>query len=118
MDLLCFKGIRNSIGLKLLDKTDAYVRKKLSVEAIIQKLNEVDKIKFACFSPEELHLMKLIQNPSIEQIGSTNKSYIQQLWKKFEFDSEISQEELEKLKKSFSSDKELSKNIENIIRLL
>jgi hypothetical protein len=59
-----------------------YLHKKLSIEYVLEKLLEIDKIQYLCFSENELNYFKLIPN---SQIFSNSDSYLQRLYNKFEF---------------------------------
>jgi hypothetical protein len=118
LDLICLTDFRNSKHLKILKKVELYLKKKFSVEFIVQKLNEIDKIKFVCFTPFEMNLMRMIQNPAIEHNEEVDMNLIQNLWKKYEFEAEIIKEDYDELKNYSKEEKELSPIVDRILKLI
>jgi hypothetical protein len=66
----------------MITKFDDYLHKKLSVENLLEKLLEVDKIQYLFLNENELYYFKMIPN---SQIFLNDDSYIQKLYKQFEF---------------------------------
>lgn len=89
--MLCLRFCRKkSYTILLLDKAEKYVKEKISIEFILKKLNEIDKLKFCLLNKEELYCFQAIPSPNFNEIfsennTSTNLSYIDELYRKFEF---------------------------------
>lgn len=117
---LCGKMSKNML---LLEKTEKYIKEKISIEYIIKKLNEVDKLKFSVFNKDQLVLFNTIPNPNFNEIfseydDSTNKmNYIDQLWRKFEFYQPNVNEEASSYK-NISSQMEQNVMDANILNLI
>lgn len=112
--------------MMFVQKAEDYIKEKISIENILKKLNEVDKIKFSLFNKEQLNLFNTIPNPNFNEIFSQNQnqneeynsmSQIDQLWRKYEFYIPNGNEENDSFKKIFEKS-EKSKIDENIIELV
>jgi hypothetical protein len=68
--------------IQILYKMENYLFKKISVEHMIRKMNDIDKLKFVFFKEEEIVLFDLLDNYKVQ---NTN-TYIQNLWIKYEFE--------------------------------
>lgn len=55
---------RNSAESNLYSKVENYLKKKISLEEIIKKIYEVDKLKFTLFNEDLLNMFSCIPNPS------------------------------------------------------
>jgi hypothetical protein len=74
---LSFKRMKGRIDL-----FEEYLHKKLSIEYVLEKLLEIEKIQFLLLNENELHFFKKLLNP---QVLSKEETYIQNLYNKFEF---------------------------------
>lgn len=89
----------------LLQKAEEYIKEKISIENILKKLNEVDKIKFSIFNKDQLNIFNTIPNPNFNEIFSQNKidpnymNEIDHLWRKYEFYQSNEKEESESFNK-------------------
>jgi hypothetical protein len=98
LELLCVKILRKKeTYLSTLEKVEMYVKKKSSLEYMIKKFNEIDKLKFMLLKNEELEIFNLIQNPHLKTLSGETKNLIQSLWKKFEFQKDLDQKECDRL---------------------
>jgi hypothetical protein len=117
VDLLCPHQIGCRDNLQMIKKIEEYVKKKLSVETMIPKFNEIDKLKFTLLSPIELEMIDLINYreitlPNVQQ----RKTKIQKLWDKYEFNNK---KEIDpNILSNFQPDIKLTKIGENILSLL
>lgn len=107
----------------LIKKAEDYIKEKISIENILKKLNEVDKIKFSIFNTDQLNIFNSINNPNFNEIFSPDKenscdmNLLDQLWRKYEFYQMNEKEEIESYKKI---NENLNKNNfdENILKLV
>jgi hypothetical protein len=76
-----FKETKNIKNVNLFEN---YLTKKLSVENLVSKLLEIDKLQFSLLNEEELHIFKNINNPHILERHCGNES-LKNLFKQFEF---------------------------------
>lgn len=90
-DRFCFRKSRN---INLLSKAAKYIDEKISIEFILKKLNEIDKMKFVLFDRDELNLFNILPNPNFEEIfnydhnnsnQTENLREIDNLWRLYEF---------------------------------
>jgi hypothetical protein len=72
-----------------------YLYKKLSIEYILEKLIEIEKMQYLTLNENELTYFKMLKNP---QIFSEEDSSLEHLYKRFEFYNKKDQEKsLDKL---------------------
>jgi hypothetical protein len=76
-----FKETKNIKNVNLFEN---YLTKKLSVENLVSKLLEIDKLQFSLLNEEGLHNFKMINNPHILDRHCGN-SRLKNLFKQFEF---------------------------------
>ena len=85
-DRFCFK---KSHSIKLISKAAKYIDEKISIEFILKKLNEIDKIKFVIFDKDQLNLFHILPNPNFNEIFGEHKHgnlrELDNLWRVFEF---------------------------------
>jgi hypothetical protein len=81
LNLFLFKETKNIKNVNLFEN---YLTKKLSVENLVSKLLEIDKLQFSLLNKEELHIFKMINNPHILERHHENES-LKHLFKQFEF---------------------------------
>ncbi len=113
--------MKKSHKLKVFSKMENYLNKKSSIEFILGKLLEFEKSKFALFSNDEILGMKLINKPDIKNIfGDPLSNEIQEMWRKNEFRSKITNQDLKDIEQSISSSNpnNLTNVQKNIIKLL
>jgi hypothetical protein len=113
-EILCDRFLfKKSKNVKLLKKAEFYVDMKLSIEFILKKLIEIDKLKFVLFDTNQLNLVDSIKNPNFHQIFYGPKilddSYTltDKLWKTYDFyvpDYSKEKESYNVLKHSFKTD--------------
>jgi hypothetical protein len=104
--------LKTSKNVKLLKKAEKYVNMKLSIEFILKKMIEVEKLKFVIFDTDQLNLMDAIKNPNFYQIflGKVDEdclSFSNMLWKTYDFyipDYEKEKISFDILKKSQKTD--------------
>lgn len=116
-DILCPKFLKKS--KKFYSKVEDYLNKKSSIEYIIKKLNEVDKLKFVLFSKEELGFFNLLKNPSLFPENSNDKN-VELYWKKHTDLEETTnyEEELQQLRNFINNKVTYSKKLKKILELL
>jgi hypothetical protein len=73
----------NSPKNHLLNNVQNYIQKKSSIEYIIHKMNDIDKMKFVLFSEPEICILNQLEKPSL--IYSDIYTSMNSLWSKFEF---------------------------------
>jgi hypothetical protein len=112
LDYLFPRGLNKSLYVNVLEKFDIYIRKKTSLEYLIKKLFEIDKLKFLLLREEELPLFKLLDNPQI----FSSSTYLDKLWKEYEFNFTFSAKDVEFLRNNLSSLKN-SKNYEKFQKI-
>lgn len=95
---------RKSSKIEALEKGINYVRKKISIEEVIRKMLDIDKLKFMLLNPEKLHHLFVSKGPDIftnfskgssELVRQSNSKYDSNsyknsrdyLWKFYEFDN-------------------------------
>lgn len=84
-DRFCF---RKSHSIKLISKAAKYIDEKISIEFILKKLNEIDKIKFVIFDKDQLNLFHILPNPNFNEIFGDHKKSLKEidnLWRVYEF---------------------------------
>lgn len=84
-DRFCF---RKSHSVKLISKAAKYIDEKISIEFILKKLNEIDKIKFVIFDKDQLNLFHILPNPNFNEIFGDHKKSLKEidnLWRVYEF---------------------------------
>jgi hypothetical protein len=100
---------KKSVGLRIQDylkkifdresqylkQVEAYIRKKLSIENVINNLNEIDKIKFSLFSEEEILIMRFLEKPLVQKADS--ESYMQYCWTHLTQDAELTDSSKQKI---------------------
>jgi hypothetical protein len=69
--------------MQLVKAATEKLRKFTSLEYILKKLIEFDKVKIILFNEKELEMLTHIQNPSLVE-RKTENNYIQSLWQKVE----------------------------------
>lgn len=92
-DIVCDRLCRKkSKRILLLSKSKNYINEKISIEYILKKLNELDKIKFIIFNEDQLNLLNVVPNPNFNDIfdkikdeNSESLSKIDRLWRKYDF---------------------------------
>lgn len=117
--ILCRKKSKNII---LLEKVEEYLKEKISIEFVLKKLNEVDKIKFSIFNNEQLYLFNTIPNPNFNEIFSESENSnsinnVDKLWRIFEFYQPNVNEEYNSYKKIKEKDEPNFMDI-NILKLI
>jgi hypothetical protein len=106
MDYFCLPRFRNQLNSKILYTVEKYLKKKSSIEYIIRKMNEIDKMKFILFTEEEMLLFKMIQDPVL----NSQNEQIHNLWKTTE-DEKFNKRDYEILIKGVEN-----RNINNLDR--
>jgi hypothetical protein len=106
--------LKSNPKINSLRVANSRINKKLSIDYIINKFHEIDKIKITLFSQEELSLMKIIPNPSLTITKNKKNSKIQKLWSYLENEDEIVDIEINKLSKSLRQS-EYMKKLMNIL---
>ncbi len=92
---------------KMLEK---YMNRKISIDHILKKLLDIDKLKFLLLKDVECHAFKLISSPNIETIRGYDydilmgKDDVQSLWRVNEFERDLTKEELGELDKLIARD--------------
>jgi hypothetical protein len=101
--------------LKILILFQKYIYKKLSVENIIKKINEIDKLQFVLFNHEELQAFKIIPEPSLNHKGLKQPVY--KYYQDYEFYRDITYVKYRKILESMSRENptKIMQNIKNII---
>lgn len=113
-DIFCPRPLTKS---KLLtSRVEKYVNKKMSVEYLVRKMDEIDKLKFVLFSDDELTVFKFIQNPNLIP-DKEAKSKIEDLWIKTEFHEKVDLKDFERMKELISTD-EVSEKMTKILSLI
>ena len=78
----------------MLTEIEKYINKKTSIDFILRKLIELDKVKFILLSQSEINAMKLLNIPGLSLVlEKRSKDYLQELWAKYEFDNGVDIEE-------------------------
>ena len=100
---------KKSSRVKLMDKAETYIKEKISIEHILKKLIEIDKLKFSIFDNEQLKVFHCIPNPNFNEIFNENKdeglNSLDYLWRKYEFykrDIEEEKKSIMGIKNSFN----------------
>jgi hypothetical protein len=83
--MICKKDKR----MQMIKKFQVYLYKKLSVEYILEKLLEIEKMQYLTLNEDELKYFKLLKNP---QIFSEQETALENLYKRFEFYNKKDQE--------------------------
>ena len=115
-----------------------YLKKKLSIEELIKKIYDIDKLKFMLLDYDTLNIFELIQTPNLlfvenaknkeknysksqsEDIslkfnGKTNKIF--HLWNKFEFYTQFEKEQKESYLKLFENENRNNKNLSDLFNI-
>ena len=108
LEINCFQILIRNLFCKSTHKTNIldiainYVKRKISIEEIIRKMLEIDKIKFILFDSNQLNHIKKLQGPNIfspfmkinldsegkiknSKIDNNDNNKINDLWLKYEF---------------------------------
>ena len=122
VELLCDRICqRKSRRIELLDKAESYINEKISIEFLLKKLNEIDKLKFSLLDSTQLQVFHIIPNPNFNEIFSLNNSkiisLIDNLWSKYEFYQRNDKEEVFALLQIKDPSREKDKISERLINL-
>jgi hypothetical protein len=104
LDYFALPGSKRSKEIELLENMEIYLHKKISIEHLIRKMSEIDKLKFLLLKEDEITLFHVLDSFKIYP----NNNYIQKLWMKYEFDfykTEIDHGDLKLNFNSFSDEK-------------
>ncbi len=110
---LIFRYACKSEKMKRLDSLEKIIDKILSVDHIVKKNMEVEKMKMCLFEKEEINAMKLISRPNFacvmallgnEKLGLDTE--IQKMWKNNLFENENKKEDLKNLYKFFEKNED------------
>jgi hypothetical protein len=100
---------RNTKERKYLKWAEKYINAKISVESIILKMQEIDKIKFLLLDEDQFNLFNVIEN-QLCSYDSTINSNIHKCWKRQE------ESEKDKFTKAVLSFKILNqRNFQNLL---
>lgn len=81
-EIICPKFLNKSESAKVLTRIEKYVNKNISIENIINKLHEIEKIKFLLMDDHALLLFKYVPNPNLITEEEVTDNKIQDLWNK------------------------------------
>ncbi len=87
-EYLCLKFLK-SPSTKFYKFIKNYVNKKTSIDEILMKLMDIDKLKFVTMNDNSIDSMKLLRSPAVSQVYENHKSTrLQELWAKYEFNND------------------------------
>jgi hypothetical protein len=82
LELFC-PSFYNSKNMNLLKAASSKLNKHSSINYILRKLIEFDKVKLILFNEKELEIFNMLDNPSLGE-GKCEDKYIQTLWQKLD----------------------------------
>ncbi len=84
-DYLC-KQCRSNSRISMILKAEGYVKKKTSIDFIVKKLLEFDKMKFVMLEDYQIKAMNLIKSPNLNLVIDAKKGdNLQSMWWENEF---------------------------------
>jgi hypothetical protein len=116
-DMICPRILNKSKIANAVNRIETYVANQISVENLINKVHEIEKIKFLLMDDNELLAFKYLSNPNlIVEIVPNEKDRIQELWNKTRIINTNQKNEIEAIKNSFNNEN-ISKELKRIITL-
>ena len=58
----------------ILNSVEKIIKKRISIENVIETLMDVDKLKHVCLTADELNLFKYIPNPSVFTVNGEERN--------------------------------------------
>jgi len=110
-----FKQLKND-SLTIIANVKSYLNKKSSLEYILKKMLEIDKMKFILFNEDELFLMRFMDNSSaiIKEKRDPNN-----LWADYEFENKPNKKDIQKFNEFVNkNENNLSGNGKKILSLI
>ncbi len=116
-DLICSKFLKTKKNL-VMENLENYMNKKTSLDFILKKLMEFDKVKFILFTRLEMQAIRLIDKPSVSLLLDNHIiDKTQELWSLYEFVDDLDRFAIEKLDEEFKKENR-SEYLKKILDLL